>query len=155
MSAIERMRKSRQLDELAEAVLPLAESMASLAENTKAATKQLQETASEAQEKLLEVNLANCKAMDALSAERAKMKVVRWIELGIATTLILVLFVFWRSLENLPETLERQGSSARSWTIFLDEYRNASAPDKAVIDRMLGWEQKKANSDESETQSFN
>lgn len=42
MSAIERVRKSRQLDELANALVPLAESMAKLAENVDRTTKELQ-----------------------------------------------------------------------------------------------------------------
>jgi ElaB/YqjD/DUF883 family membrane-anchored ribosome-binding protein len=155
MSAIERLRQARSVDQLADEIEPLAQSLALLADDARAAlsetlsqaqaqaglwSQQQSQTATQWQQTAQTVAQTAQRLENATQQARWLIEDRNWrLWIGVAITALIVgvvapsVYGLWRNHYSAT------AQDAQNWQNFVQTYQ-ALPPDKRkVIDRIMGW----------------
>lgn len=155
MNAIERLRQARSVDQLADEIEPLAQSLALLADDARAALSETlsqanaqaatwsqhqSQTAAHWQQTAQTVEQAAQRLENATQQARWLIQDRNWrLWIGVAITALIVAVVapsvygLWRSHYSAT------AQDAEKWRNFEQQYQQLPADKQKLIDRIMGW----------------
>lgn len=159
MNAIERLRQARSVDQLADEIEPLAQSLALLADDARAAlsetlnhaaaqattwSQQQSQTAAQWQQTAQTVEQAAQQLQNATEQARWLIEDRNWrIWLGVAITALIVAVVAPSVYGLWQSHYSAVAQDAQKWQGFVQQYQKLPTDKRKLIDSTMGWNKPK------------